>query len=98
MARSRSLKVLGNAPARPDGAGDDTQPGGDAELIAQGWERRHMADPQRAAEAIELYQSMDFEVMTRKPTKADFGPACGQCASDVCQTHLIIYTRKRSAG
>ena len=78
------------------GNGDDTGCSipADPDLVAQGWERRHLADPDRADEAVQLYSSLGFEVRTQKLTPADFGPDCGQCAAVVCKTYVLIYTRK----
>jgi len=68
----------------------------DPKLIAEGWVRRHLADPDRAKEAIELYTSMGYEVKAQKLTPADFGPNCGDCGSVICSTYVLIYTRKRT--
>ncbi|MFQ5590447.1 MAG: hypothetical protein ACE5HE_04710 [Phycisphaerae bacterium] len=62
--------------------------------IADGWVRRHIADPRRAAESIELYTSLGFEVRTHKLAPADFGPACAECAAVACRSYVMIYTRK----
>lgn len=67
----------------------------DPALIAQGWVRRHFADPNRARESVELYTSMGYEVKVCKPAPEDFGPGCAQCASVICRTHVMIYTRKK---
>ena len=66
----------------------------DPKLLAEGWERRHLADPDRAQEAIEVYSSLGYEVKAQNLTPADFGSDCGDCASVVCKTYVIIYTRK----
>lgn len=68
----------------------------DPKLVAEGWVRRHLADPDRAKEAIELYTSMGYEVKAQKLTPADFGPKCGDCSSVICSTYVLIYTRKRT--
>jgi hypothetical protein len=34
----------------------------DAELIAQGWERRFIADGKRALDALEMYEELGHEV------------------------------------
>lgn len=82
-----------------DDDGDDGSIGltvrSDPELLAQGWQRRHLVDPDRAAESIELYTSLGFDVQARKLTPADFGPDCGQCASTICRSYVLIYTRKK---
>jgi hypothetical protein len=66
----------------------------DPGLVAQGWVRRHLADPMRAREAIELYTSLGFEVKAQKLTPADLGPNCADCASTICSSYVLIYTRK----
>jgi hypothetical protein len=70
----------------------------DAELIAQGWARRHFIDPNRVQESIELYESMGFEVHTRKPHASEFGTQCRLCASTSCGSFVLIYTRKKIAA
>ena len=66
----------------------------DPKLVAEGWVRRYLADPDRAKEAIELYTSMGYEVKAQKLTPADFGPACGDCGTVICHSYVLIYTRK----
>jgi hypothetical protein len=70
----------------------------DPGLVAEGWVRRYLTDPIRAEEAIDLYTSMGYEVTVRKLTPADFGPMCGTCASSVCRSYVVVYTRKKEAG
>lgn len=69
----------------------------DPELIAAGWQRRHLADENRAQEAQELYLSMGFEVKVQKLSPQDLGPSCGSCpsSSSVCGAYVMIYTRKK---
>lgn len=66
----------------------------DPALIAAGWVRRHLVDPDRARESVELYESMGFEVLAHELTPADFGPRCQECASIVCRSYVLIYTRR----
>jgi hypothetical protein len=68
----------------------------DPKLIAEGWFRRYLADPDRAQEAIDLYASLGYEVKAQTLTPDDFGPDCGDCASVVCRSYVLIYTRKPS--
>ncbi len=68
----------------------------DPALIAEGWVRRHFVDPDRARESVELYTSMGYEVKVCKPAPEDFGPGCAECASVICRTHVLIYTRKKN--
>ncbi len=67
----------------------------DADVVAEGWVRRHFAEPSRVEESIELYESMGFEVHTRKPDASEFGARCQGCASTGCESYLIVYTRPR---
>jgi hypothetical protein len=70
---------------------------GDAELVAAGWVRRHLADAARAQESIDLYTSMGYEVKVQELTPADFGPQCAHCASVMCRACVLIYTRKQES-
>ena len=65
-------------------------------LVAQGWQRRFMADPVRAQEAVELYASLGFEVLAKPVTRAELDEECGECVLATA-TYLTIYTRKKSS-
>ncbi|MCP4245634.1 MAG: hypothetical protein GY778_01160 [bacterium] len=67
----------------------------DPALLAAGWVRRHMADPDRAAESVELYTAVGFEVKLQELAPSDFGAQCQACASTVCKSYVVVYTRKR---
>jgi len=67
----------------------------DPKLLAEGWERRQLADPQRAAEAIELYETLGFEVLAKELEESDFGDTCKSCAVAGCHGYVMIYTRKK---
>jgi hypothetical protein len=69
----------------------------DPGLTSHGWVRRFMASPERAREATELYEGMGFEVKVVELTRADFGPNCAECGSSLCQSYVLIYTRKASS-
>ena len=66
----------------------------DPELVAQGWERRFMADPIRAKESAELYRSLGFEVLSRPVQPAELSAECSDCKLVVCSAYVTIYTRK----
>ncbi|MGE3774183.1 MAG: hypothetical protein AB7I32_14760 [Gammaproteobacteria bacterium] len=66
----------------------------DLELAAAGWQRRHSAEPARAAEFAECYRALGFEVLTRAPLPQEFDPVCRACAAVACGTLLVIYTRR----
>lgn len=82
-------------PQDDDGPPLELSTHGDPALEAAGWVRRHLVDPERAEETIELYESLGFEVMSRTPTPDDFGPKCRDCAAVACREYLLIYTRHK---
>lgn len=67
----------------------------DPHLVAEGWERRFMADSQRASEATEIYTSLGYEVRTEAVSPSELSDECGDCQLVVCRTYVTIYTRKR---
>ncbi len=82
-------------PAGPDRDCTELSVEADPRLVAEGWVRRHLADPARAEESIELYKSMGYEVRAQKLSPADFGPGCSGCAPVVGRTCVLIYTRMK---
>ncbi len=67
-----------------------------ADLLAEGWVRRFVADPVRAREAMELYPRMGFEVRAEPMSPAEVGPACASCPSNSCPLYVVLYTRRRA--
>ncbi len=68
----------------------------DPRLVAEGWERRFMADPQRAREAEEMFTAMGFEVRLEPVRRDEFAAACRDCAlSAECLNYVTVYVRKR---
>ena len=49
----------------------------------------------RLEEVTELYRSLGYEIMLKKPPKEEFGPECGECADKICEECWIIYIRKK---
>ena len=88
----RGLVVLGEPSAGTDAVGI----AGNRSLEAEGWQRRYLADEPRAREALELYDSLGYEVRAEPLEAADFGPRCGECSELVCRSYVLIYTRKRA--
>ncbi len=68
----------------------------DAQLAAEGWQRRFMADPARLEEAIQLYTEMGFEVRSEAIQPNELSEVCGSCRAATCQAYVTIYTRKRT--
>ncbi len=63
-----------------------------------GWERRFVADLQRAEEAIELYTRAGFEVRELPAEPADFDESCESCWLVQSGLFRVIYTRRRGGG
>ncbi|MCP4806912.1 MAG: cyclohexa-1,5-dienecarbonyl-CoA hydratase [Proteobacteria bacterium] len=63
-------------------------------LVAEGWQRRFLADESRAREAQEMYSSSGFEVHLQRLMPDDFGEKCQDCAASVCTSYVVVYTRK----
>lgn len=70
----------------------------DPALLADGWVRRHLVDPSRAQESIDLYTAMGFEVKAQKLTPENLGSQCKDCAAIVCASYIMIYTRKKPSA
>ena len=71
----------------------DAQITADPERIAQGWERRVIADEVRAAEMVQLYRELGYETVVDPIRPVDVDKDCGDCRL-VAQLRLkMIYTR-----
>ena len=66
----------------------------DPALLAQGWERRFMADPSQAKEAERLYSELGFEVRTESIKPFELSELCGSCGLATCRAYVTIYTRR----
>jgi len=64
------------------------------ELVAQGWERRFMADPKQAEEAERLYRELGFEVRAENIQPSELSELCGSCGLATCRAYVTVYTRK----
>jgi len=67
----------------------------DPARLADGWERRFVADAKRAAEAVELYESLGFEVVADPVRPEEMGEQCDTCRVLVFMRFRTIYTRRR---
>lgn len=67
----------------------------DPRLVAEGWERRFMADSQRLNEFKDLYISMGYEVRAEPVRPEEIGPECGDCRLVLCRLYFTLYTRKQ---
>jgi len=67
----------------------------DPELVADGWERRFVADELRAAEAVGLYRQLGFEARADPVNPAtEISPDCKDCAIVLQLKYKTIYTRR----
>jgi len=66
----------------------------DLDLVDEGWERRFMADPDRAKEATQIYSQMGYEVRVEAVKPSELGTICGDCREVACKEYVTIYTRK----
>jgi hypothetical protein len=65
------------------------------ERIADGWERRFVADAPRVQEAIDLYIEMGFEVCADPVRPDELGEECEACQLLAQLRFKTIYTRKK---
>ena len=65
-----------------------------AARIADGWERRFVADGPRAEEAIGLYRELGFEVLADPVAPEDLDGGCGECHVPDQPRFRVIYTRR----
>jgi hypothetical protein len=68
---------------------------GDPQRLADGWERRFIADARRAEEAIELYSQLGYEVCADPVRAEELGEECDDCQLLAALQFKMIYTRKR---
>jgi len=61
-----------------------------------GWERRFIADPQRAEEVLELYRQAGFEVRAEPAVPDDIREECESCWLVKAGFFRAIYTRRPS--
>jgi hypothetical protein len=68
---------------------------GDPARLADGWERRFIAEARRAEEAIELYAQLGYEVCADPVRAEELGEECDDCQLLAALQFQTIYTRKR---
>ncbi len=66
-----------------------------AELIADGWERRFATNPDQMEDTVRLYNELGYEVRSEPISPSELSAACGDCRLVTCQTYVTIYTRKQ---
>lgn len=60
------------------------------------WERRFVADPARAREAVELYASAGYEVRVEPLGPEELREECASCWLVQARLFRVIYTRRRT--
>jgi hypothetical protein len=88
----RRLGFLVEAEARR--ALSEAQLEGDPQRIADGWERRFIADRPRAEEAIELYAGLGYEVCADPIMPDELADDCEDCLLVAQLRFVTIYTRR----
>jgi hypothetical protein len=81
----------GRAPSVP--AVEEVSP--DRARIAEGWERRFVADRMRVDEVVQVYRELGFEVVADPVASESLESYCRDCRLLVQCDYRAIYTRKR---
>lgn len=84
LVEGEARRVLSEAQLRPDPA-----------RIADGWERRFIADGARAQEMAALYESLGFEVAADPIRPDEMGEDCEDCQLLALMKFRTIYTRRK---
>ena len=82
LVQAEAHRVLSQAQLAPDPT-----------RAAEGWERRFIADAERAAEAVRLYQELGYEVCADPLRPDDLTGECGDCRLLMLLQFKTIYTR-----
>lgn len=69
----------------------------EAQLTADGWERRYVADLRAAKEAEENYRQLGFEVKLVPPDPESLRDECSDCKV-VIGDYRIVFTRRKKAA
>jgi hypothetical protein len=83
LVEQEAHRVLSEASIAPDPA-----------RIADGWERRFIADGARAEEMMELYRELGFEVVADPVRAEQMGDDCQDCQILIILNFKTIYTRR----
>jgi hypothetical protein len=67
---------------------------GDPTLLAQGWDRRFVAEGARAAELSQLYESLGYDVLCKPIRPEQIGGSCAGCQAAILASFCLIYTRR----
>jgi hypothetical protein len=67
----------------------------DPARLAAGWERRFVVEARRAAEYVDLYESLGFEVAADPVRREQVADDCDDCRIALLLEFRTIYTRPR---
>ena len=68
----------------------------DEQLKREGWIRQFTTDEPRLSEAVELYQSLGYEVHLEPAVLNEENELCKTCFQADCQKYKTIYTRRKA--
>ena len=77
---------------------EEDQVRADSARLAEGWERRFLADAARAAEAITLYEALGYETCADPLRREDLTGDCDDCQLVMLLHYRMIYTRRPPAA
>lgn len=66
-----------------------------AELEKQGWQLQFTTDEPRLSEAVELYESLGYEVRVEPACTELPLPECANCYERFCDKYRTIFIRRR---
>lgn len=87
LVEREAKRVLSEAQLSPDPA-----------RLAEGWERRFIANGERAREMMALYEALGFEVCADSIRATDLSDDCRDCQLVIENDFKTLYTRKRNRG
>lgn len=70
----------------------------DPARVAAGWERRFVVEARRAAEFIDLYASLGFDVCADPVRREQVADQCDDCRIALLLQFETIYTRPRNTA
>ena len=85
IVEQEARRVLSEAQLEPD-----------PQRLAEGWERRFVADGPRVEEMMALYRDLGFEVCADPVTPEQVGDDCADCRLLMLLEFKTIYTRRRA--
>jgi len=69
----------------------------DPELMAQGWQRRFIADPRMARDAVDNYHELGYEVKLEPVSLEHLKDECSACRT-ILERFQTVYTRRATSS